>query len=88
MSTVLTRARLINGVPALRARQIDAQRSTRALFAEATAGRGDLSPFERQVLAAAALTALTVAIDEWAAGDGQQRLPDLIDCAFAVLGVN
>jgi AcrR family transcriptional regulator len=86
MSTLLTRARLIGDVPALRARQIDAQRTTRALFADVTTGRGELSPFERQVIAAAALTALAVAIDEWVAGDGKENLPNLIDCAFAVLG--
>jgi AcrR family transcriptional regulator len=88
MSTLLTRARLISGVPALRAGQLDAQRATRALFAEATAGRGALSVFERQVLAATALTALAVAIDEWVAGDGRSFLPDLIDTAFAALGVD
>jgi hypothetical protein len=85
-STVLVRARLILGVPALRARQIESQRTTRELFAAAIADRGGaLSPYERQVLAAAALSTLTVAIDEWAAGDGAQDLADLVDCAFAVL---
>jgi AcrR family transcriptional regulator len=85
MSTVLIRARLILGVPALRARQLEAQRATRALFAEAVAGRGPATPFEREVLAAVALSALTVAIDRWAAGDGSEPLPDLIDRAFAAI---
>src|SRR4029450_11623818 len=41
MSTVLVRARLILGVPALRARQVEAQRTTRQLFAGAIIDRGD-----------------------------------------------
>ena len=85
MSTVLVRARLILGVPALRARQVEAQRSTRELFAAAVAGRGEATPYERAVLAAVALTTLTVAIDTWAAGDGADDLPDLVDRAFAAL---
>jgi hypothetical protein len=86
LATVRVRARLILGVPALRARQIESQTSTRELFAAAIAGRGDQhSTFERHVVAAAALSALTVAIDEWAATDGSQSLADLADCAFATL---
>ncbi|MFG1605352.1 hypothetical protein [Actinoplanes sp. NPDC049265] len=72
----------------MRAGQLEAQRGTRALFAEATAGRGDLTAFERQVLAATALTALAVAIDEWVAVDGRSARPELIDTAFAALGVD
>jgi AcrR family transcriptional regulator len=86
MSTVLTRAQLILGVPALRARQIESQASTRALFAGAIEGRGDATPFEREVLGGVALTALSVSINTWAAADGTVDLPDLVDCAFAVLG--
>jgi AcrR family transcriptional regulator len=85
MSTVLVRARLILGVPDLRARQVETQRTTRELFAEAIAGRGDTTPFDRQVLAAVALSALTVAIDTWATGDGSEELPNLVDRAFAAL---
>jgi AcrR family transcriptional regulator len=86
MSTVLTRAQLILGVPALRARQIESQEATRALFAGAIEGRGDTTPFEREVIGGVALTALTVAINTWAAGNGTVDLPDLVDGAFAALG--
>jgi AcrR family transcriptional regulator len=86
VSTVLVRARLILGVPALRARQIESQRTTRELFAAAIADRdAGLPPLERNVLAAAALSALAVAIDEWAAGDGEVDLADVVDRAFAAL---
>ncbi len=85
MSTILIRARFILGVPALRARQIESQRSTRAMFAEAIAGRGPATPFQREVLAAVALTTLATAIDAWAGGDGGDGLPDLVDSAFAAL---
>ena len=85
-STVLVRARLIFGVPALRARQIESQRTTRELFAAAIADRGSALPeFDRQVVAAAALSALAVAIDRWAADDGAEQLADLVDRAFAAL---
>jgi AcrR family transcriptional regulator len=85
MSTVLVRSRLILGVPALRARQTEAQETTRALFAEAIEGRGDTTPYQRRVLAAVALTTLAIAIDEWAAGNGREELPDLVDRAFWAL---
>jgi hypothetical protein len=72
-------------VPLLRARQSEAQRTTRDLFAATIAGRGDTTPYEREVLAAVALTTLTAAIDAWVAGDGHGSLPDLIDRGFAAL---
>jgi AcrR family transcriptional regulator len=85
-TTILARARLILGEPALRARQFESQRTTRDLFAAAIADREDALPaFERQVLAAAALSALAVAIDEWAAHNGAEKLADLVDRAFAAL---
>jgi AcrR family transcriptional regulator len=85
-ATVLARAQLILGEPALRARQVESQRTTRDLFAAAIADRGDALPaFERQVLAAAALSTLLVAIDEWAAHNGAEKLADLVDRAFAAL---
>jgi AcrR family transcriptional regulator len=85
-ATILSRARLILGEPALRARQIESQRTTRELFAAAIADRDDPPPaFHRQVLAAAALSTLAVAIDEWAAGNGADELADVVDRAFAVL---
>jgi AcrR family transcriptional regulator len=85
LSTVLARAQFILGVPALRARQLESQRTTRELFATAVAGRGDATPYQREVLAAVALSALTVAIDTWAAGGGDLDLPDLVDQGFAAI---
>ena len=85
-TTVLARARLILSEPALQARQVESQRTTRELFAAAIAHREDALPaFERQVLAAAALSALAAAIDEWAAHNGAENLADLVDRAFAAL---
>jgi len=86
MATVRTRARLILGVPALRARQGEAQESTRRLFADAIEGRGETTAFDREVIGGVALTALAIAINRWAAGDGTEELPDLVDRAFAALG--
>ncbi|HEU4346253.1 MAG TPA: TetR family transcriptional regulator [Actinoplanes sp.] len=85
VATVLVRARLILGVPALRARQIESQRSTRELFAAAIDGRGETTPFHREVVAAVALTMLTAAIEAWAASDRPESLPDLVDDAFEAL---
>ncbi len=65
--------------------KVECQRTTRALFADAVSDRGDARPFQRQVLSAVALTALTVAIDTWAASDGAEDLPALVDPAFEAL---
>jgi AcrR family transcriptional regulator len=85
--TVLARTRLIIGVPALRARQLDSQRTTRELFAAAIADRGNGpdSPYAVRVLAAVAVTVLATAIYEWAEGDGRADLADLVDAAFEAL---
>ncbi|GGK97866.1 TetR family transcriptional regulator [Mangrovihabitans endophyticus] len=85
LSTVLARSRLIVREPTLRARQSEAQRATRQMFAESLAGRGALSDFERQVVAGAALAALTMAIEEWVRVDGRQELADLVECAMTSL---
>jgi AcrR family transcriptional regulator len=86
-AVVLARTRLILGVPALRARQSESLRTTRELFAAAIADRptGPATAFEREVLAAVALSALTVAIERWATDDGREQLADLVDRAFTAL---
>jgi AcrR family transcriptional regulator len=85
--TVLVRTRLILGVPALRARQVESQGSTIELFAAAISDRGNGpdSPFAVRVLAAAALAVLTTAIHEWAGNDGREELADLVDAGFTAL---
>jgi AcrR family transcriptional regulator len=84
---LLVRIRLIMKTPALRARQADNQHATRQLFAAALADRAGLaSPtFQLEVLAAAALAALTTALVTWTGGGGSADLIALIDEAFATL---
>lgn len=86
-STVRARTRLIMGVPALRARQVESQRTTRELFAAAIGDReAGLARFDRLVLAAAAVGALVVAIEEWADAPDDADLADFVDRAFEALG--
>jgi AcrR family transcriptional regulator len=84
---LLERTRLIFTTPALRARQADNQHATRALLAGSLARRAGLSTptFALQVQAAAALAAVTTALETWADGDGAQDLVALVDAAFAAL---
>jgi AcrR family transcriptional regulator len=83
---LLTRTRLILSVPALQARRLESAQVTRALFAAAIADRNPrIGDFDRQVLAAAALAALSVALEEWASIDGSRSPADLVDAAFAAL---
>ncbi|MGH3983132.1 MAG: TetR/AcrR family transcriptional regulator [Pseudonocardiaceae bacterium] len=84
---LLERIRLIMQTPALRARQADNQHATRQLFAAALADRAGLpSPtFQLEVLAAAALAALTTALVTWTAGGGSADLIALVDEAFTTL---
>jgi AcrR family transcriptional regulator len=84
--TVLIRTRFIMGVPALRARQVESQLTTRELFAAAIIDRGADAPArEVRVLAAVAVTVLSTAIIEWADGDGRDNLADVVDAAFSTL---
>jgi AcrR family transcriptional regulator len=80
--TILARARLIWSTPALRARIVDNQRSTEAVFA---AGLGDPEAFETRVLAAACAGALVTAVSEWAAHPERAELPEYVDRAFTAL---
>jgi AcrR family transcriptional regulator len=84
---LLQRARLIMRAPALRARQADNQHATRLLFAGALAARAGLAAptFALEVLAAAALAALTTALTAWSSGNGSADLITLVDEAFTTL---
>lgn len=80
---LLVRVRLSLRTPALRARLWENQYATQELLAGAL---HDGAPtFADRVLAAASLSALTTALDEWVATDGTAALPELIDEAFAAL---
>jgi AcrR family transcriptional regulator len=85
--TLLERTKLIFTTPALRARQADNLYATRELFAGAVADRAGLPAptYELEVLAAAALAAVTLALETWAAGDGADDLVALVDAAFRAL---
>jgi len=84
---LLVRSRLIMETPALRARQADNQHATRVLLADALAARAglDTPTFRLEVLAAAALAALTTAVTTWTAGSGAVDLISLVDEAFTML---
>ena len=81
---LLVRTRLILQTPALRARMAHNLQATQQLFAETLAARAEEETgLDFQVIAAAALAALTTAITTWAVDDSNSaELPDLIDRAF------
>ena len=80
--TILARARLIWTTPALRARIVDNQRASEAVFA---AGLGDPGDYATRVLAAACVGALVTAVREWAEHPERAELPELVDRAFTAL---
>jgi AcrR family transcriptional regulator len=86
---ILVRTRLMLDTPALRARSWRNLKATQELFTEALTRRaGDSAKpadLRRQVLAAAALAALTTAITAWAMGNGTADLVGLVDEAFDAL---
>jgi len=84
---LLEQTRLIMATPALRARQSDHQHATRVLFSDALADRAGLATptFALEVLAAAALAALSTALISWSEAGGEIDLIALIDEAFTVL---
>lgn len=84
---ILQRTRLVLTTPALRAHQADNQHATAELFAGALAERDGLraAPYALRVRTAAMVAALTVALREWVASDGERDLVALVDEAFAVL---
>jgi AcrR family transcriptional regulator len=83
---VLARAQLIHREPELLAAARDDLRqlesALRDVFAVADVGRSD---FDRAVLAAAAVSVLVVAVEEWQANDGRVPLARLIADGFEVL---
>ena len=83
--TILARAQLIESTPALRARVLDNQRATEALFARALASPGGEDGLEVRVLAAACVAALITAVTRWAEHPGDGELPELVDRAFRAL---
>jgi AcrR family transcriptional regulator len=83
--TILARAQLIQSTPALRARALENQRDTEALFAAALAPAGGEDSLEVQVLAAACVAALVTAVNRWAEQPERAELPELVDRCFAAL---
>lgn len=84
---LLIRTRLIFDNPVLRSRNLISQDATRDLFARALARRaGRPEPvLADTVQASAALGAITPALMEWAAADGETDLVGLADSAFSAL---
>ncbi len=84
---LLVRSRLIMETPALRARQADNEHTARVLLAGALATCAGLAvpSFTLEVLAAAALAALTTAVTTWTRRGGDEDLVTLVDEAFTVL---
>ena len=84
---MLRRIRLIYSVPELEAaaqRQIDQfRRALAAILASSTGS--DAGELRIQVVAAAAIGALTVAIQTWAARNGERPFAELVDEGFQVL---
>lgn len=82
---LLERTRLVFTTPALRARQADNQHATRELFVGAARAGLPAPTFAQEVQAAAALAAMTTALETWSAGHGSADLVALVDEAFRVL---
>lgn len=83
---VLARTRLLYREPALLAAAARNARAMQAALAAefARAGRGD-SDFARDVLAAAAVSVLTAAVDAWQRDNGRTPLARFVDDGFAAL---
>ncbi|PVZ14514.1 TetR family transcriptional regulator [Actinomycetospora cinnamomea] len=87
LATVLVRTRLVLRTPALRARRSAGEGATRDLLAGALArreGREDATHAHR-VAAAAAVAALTTALEIWVDEDGRRHLAAVVDEAFGAL---
>jgi hypothetical protein len=84
---LLQRTKLQLEVPAIRARTLNNQFSMANAMAQAAAlrYRRDVDDYAVQVFAAACVGALIPAITRWAASDGEEPLPDLVDSALAQL---
>ncbi|GIH10141.1 TetR family transcriptional regulator [Rhizocola hellebori] len=84
---LLQRTKLQLEVPAIRARALSNQFGMANVVAEAAARRyrRDIGDYEVQVFAGAYVGALIPAITRWAASDGKESLPELVDSALAHL---
>ncbi len=84
---MLTRMRLVLSTPALHARSWAHKDTDERLIAHALAAHPahDAESLKTRVIAAAAVAALTTAIQTWAENNGQPDLRDLIDQAFQAL---
>lgn len=84
----LAMTRLVRSTPALAARQLEKQHGRRPALAHALAERAgspDHPAIGHWVRASAALTCLTVTVDQWSDSDGRLDLVALLDEAFAAL---
>jgi AcrR family transcriptional regulator len=81
------RMRLVLSTPALQARAWAHKTADELLIAQALAAHPghDADALETQVIAAAAVAAVTAAIRTWTETDGKTELADLIDQAFRTL---
>jgi AcrR family transcriptional regulator len=81
------RMRLVLSTPALQARAWAHKTADELLIAHALAAHPghDAEALETQVIAAAAVAAVTAAIRTWTESDGKTELADLIDQAFRTL---
>lgn len=86
-AAMLTRMRLVLSTPALHGRSWAHKNADEHLIAHALATHPghDADALQTRVIAAAAVAALTTAIQTWAEHDGQPDLRDLINEAFSAL---
>ncbi|MHB1417141.1 MAG: acyl-CoA-like ligand-binding transcription factor [Chloroflexota bacterium] len=84
---LFVRTRLILGTPALRARLWEQQSATERLIVDALASRTNAKPGDlaTRVVAAACLSAITVAGSVWVESGGTEEFPRLVDQAFTDL---
>ncbi|MBP0455000.1 TetR family transcriptional regulator [Kitasatospora sp. RG8] len=84
---LITRMRLVDEVPALRARMHETANDPQRLYLTVLAQRAGIPEptFEMRITAAAIGAATTETALQWAQGGGTQDIADLVDQAFAVL---
>ncbi|MQY25713.1 TetR family transcriptional regulator [Nocardia aurantia] len=81
----LALTQLILRTPALSAHSLEKQQSWRPRLVAALSARSGATELALSVRAAAALDCLNVAVELWAASDGQRDLVELLDGGFEVL---
>lgn len=84
---VLTEARLVVSVPALRARMWEQQAATQRTLAGVLAARAGVDPadYRVHVAAAACAAAVTAAVQAWVDGAGREHFAALVHRAFDLL---